>query len=146
MTGSSLDPRGLNLAGWVGAHPANHRDVGHLLLTPASRAISEGMPLVAEALGLAAVPDLRGAPPAVPEQLAHLVLEGMVAHVVYGEGGDLCRPVDATWAAAAVDQGFVMVTCGMDPWTGDDLDQLDRYLLREQRLFMGRLQVLASQV
>ncbi|MEU3626713.1 hypothetical protein [Amycolatopsis coloradensis] len=112
-----------------------------MLLSPATIATSEAIPLVAEALGLVAVADLPGSPPAVAEHLTRLVLVGDVAHVLYGGSGDLYRPVGSEWVAAAVEQGFIMVTCGMDPWTGDDFDQLDRYLAEEHRLFIGRVRL-----
>lgn len=57
MIGSPPDPRGLSLTGWIGEHPINHRNIGHLLVFPDTSASSEEMSLVADALGLVAVED-----------------------------------------------------------------------------------------
>lgn len=67
------------------------------------------------------------------------MIDNATARVRYADQGDLSRPVDAEWVRAAQDQRVIVLTCGMDPWTGSGLDELDCYLARVNRLFMGLL-------
>ncbi|MET9262437.1 hypothetical protein [Amycolatopsis sp. NPDC004079] len=99
------------------------------------------MPLVAEVLGLVSIADHPGAPPIVPTVIARAVLDGYGVHIDYSGEANLSHPTTSEWIAAAEDQGVIMLTLGMDPWAGRNLDDLDCYLSRSERLFMGRLRV-----
>jgi hypothetical protein len=138
-TSPSFDrDRDLDMTGWIGEHPVNGRDVAHLPLYPNDHGIDTEMSQVASALGLASAVD---GPASVPVEQARVTIRGDIVHVLFGDHGTLVRPVQADWVQAAQDQGIVMVTCGMDPWTGSDVDDLDPYLSRTDRLFIGLLRV-----
>ncbi|MBE1580521.1 hypothetical protein ACFORH_39090 [Amycolatopsis roodepoortensis] len=136
---ATQDPRELGLTGWVGEHPINGTDVAHLLLSPrSSTAVAEGVELLAELLGLR--PLKNGVMPDIPAVITRAELRGSDVHVLYGDDGDLTRPVTPEWTDAAIKQRFVIVTFGTAPFTGD-LAALDRYLERDDRLFVGEIPV-----
>ncbi|SFQ27033.1 hypothetical protein [Amycolatopsis rubida] len=135
----SSSPRDLLVTGWIGEHPRDGSDVAHLLVVPRSWAISEGMPLVADALGLAPLAE-HSALARVPRETARVVLGSYGVRLLFGSSGVLSHPGDGDWKGAAARHGFVIVTCGQDPFSGG-IDQLDGYLARPGRLRMGMVSV-----
>ncbi|MCI2421108.1 hypothetical protein MOQ72_27060 [Saccharopolyspora sp. K220] len=138
---NDIDPREILLSGWIGEHPVTGQDVAHLLLAPATGAITELMPLLADALGLQPI---AGAPAQVDPAIAHVALEGQsTVRVLYGTGGELVRPITPEWASAALGLRMVMLTCGTQPAPKNTQAALDCYLATAKGLYMGLLSVMS---
>jgi hypothetical protein len=132
------DERLIAATGWIGEHPTDWRDVAHLLVYPVAAGIEEEM------LATARLLDLRSATTSeltrVPETVAYLtVRDGWVILMAPG-GAALERLVTDEWTVDAARRGYVVVTVGLDPYSGQ-ADELDGYLSRGERLHMGLLSV-----
>ncbi|PWV71416.1 hypothetical protein SAMN05421630_115147 [Prauserella marina] len=134
---TTFSDRDLLLTGWIGERPDTGRDLAHLLLTPRTSSVDPAdMARLAAQLGLS--PATAGPPVEVEDELSYVLIDRPLIYLVLYDVDDrISRPVDDEWIRAAK-SGTVMLTCGLQPWTGTTIAELDAYLPRAT-LYMGLL-------
>lgn len=134
----------LQATGWIGDHPSDGSDVAHLLVQPAGHGAADKIRLLAGGLGCG--PALDGTLVDVPPDLAYGTLadarEGMSVWLSTPCAPVLHRPVPPDWQTAARAHGWIILTIGMDPYIGRTERDLNRYLSRAHRLYMGRVSLI----
>lgn len=130
--------RRVAIAVWIGEHPVDGSDVAHLLIYPMGHRVADRMRALAGLLGVGPA-DGAGLVEVAPDT-TWLSCMGREVGVHYGESAWLHGPVTAEWAVVAAARGWVILSVGLDGWTGRTAD-LDRYVSRPSRLYLGRVRV-----
>lgn len=133
----------VGLAGWIGESPEDGGDFLFLLLHPWAHGIADRMRKVADILGLE-----RGDQglPMVPPDTAYLAIgpsdgdDAVWLH--HGEAGWIHRPMPAVHLDVLRARGEAMLVLGVDGFDGMSRPKdLERYLSRQHRLYLGRLRL-----
>ena len=124
----------LAATGWIGEHPVTGADVAHLLLYPATDLDPDSpSKLTALALVVGAVP--AGAAGALPVIDAEVDVRGLLRF-----GGQIVSLPDdpgGEWSAAAIAQGFVVVTITTEPLAAPGLAEVEALVESGAPLWLG---------
>lgn len=127
----------ISTTGWISYHPTTREDVAFLLIHPHGGGVADKMRDLAQTLGLAPG-DLEEPMRDIPPETAHLTVTDTTL-TLHSHGTILFdRPVDHDWATAAQSTGYVIVTVGVDGFTGR-MSDLDRYLRRRARIHTAKI-------